>query len=44
MTRFEEIGVDHQYKSTSIQEAITAFEHSCKCCCLKGIHLDCPQM
>lgn len=44
MTRFEEIGVNRQYEANSIQEATKAFEYSCKCCCSKGIHLDCPQM
>lgn len=44
MTRFEEVGVNHQYEANNIKDAIRAFKYSCDCCCSKGMHLDCPSM
>lgn len=41
MTKFEQVGINYQYDATSIREANKAFQHSCDCCCNKGMHLDC---
>lgn len=41
MTKFEQVGINYQYNATSIREANKAFQHSCDCCCHKGMHLDC---
>lgn len=41
MTKFETVGVNYQYDANSIREANKSFEHSCNCCCNKGMHLDC---
>ena len=43
MTKFEQIGVNHQYDSTTPFEANRAFNRSCTICCHKGIHLDCEK-
>ena len=41
MTKFEQIGVNYQYSSETKEAANRSFQHSCDCCCNKGIHLDC---
>ena len=41
MTKFETIGVNYQYAANSKEEANKAFEHSCNCCCNKGMRIDC---
>ena len=41
MTEFEQVGINYQYDATSIREANKSFQHSCDCCCNKGMHLDC---
>lgn len=43
MIKFERIGVNYQYDADSIEEANKSFEHSCECCCTKGIRLDCDR-
>ena len=43
MTKFETIGISHQYDATSIQDANKAFMHSCNCCCAKGMHIECDK-
>lgn len=43
MTKFEQIGINYQYEANSIKEANKAFQHSCDCCCNKGMHLDCDR-
>lgn len=41
MTKFERIGINYQYEANNIKEANKAFQHSCDCCCNKGMRLDC---
>lgn len=41
MTKFEQIGVNRQYNSDSIDEANSTFNNSCTLCCMKGLHIDC---
>lgn len=43
MTKFETIGVNYQYDANNKQEANNAFMHSCKCCCEKGMRLECSR-
>ena len=43
MTKFEQIGVNHQYDAATMAEANKAFARSCDCCCHKGIRIDCDR-
>ena len=43
MTKFETIGVNHQYDANNKYEARKAFMHSCNCCVNKGMCLDCDR-
>ena len=43
MTKFEQIGVNYQYSANDTQEAQKAFEHSCDCCCAKGMRIECDR-
>lgn len=43
MTKFEQIGINHQYEANNIKEANKAFSHSCNCCCNKGMHIECDR-
>ena len=36
MSVFEEIGIDMQHRSTSINQAIRNFNHSCELCTRRG--------
>ena len=41
MTKFETIGVNRQYEAETVREANKAFNHSCDCCCNRGMKIDC---
>ena len=43
MTKFETIGVNHQYDANNKSEARSAFMHSCNCCVSKGMRIDCDR-
>lgn len=43
MTKFEQIGINYQYDAANVEEANKSFMHSCKCCCNKGLHLECDR-
>ena len=43
MTKFERIGINHQYAAINKTEAQKSFSYSCKCCCDKGMRLDCDR-
>ena len=43
MTKFETIGVNRQHDACSEHEARKYFEHSCNCCCAKGMKLNCDK-
>lgn len=43
MTKFEQVGVNYQYEAESKRQANRSFEHSCNCCCQRGMHLDCDR-
>lgn len=41
MTKFEQIGVNYQYEAQTKQEAGRSFRYSCRCCCERGMRIDC---
>lgn len=41
MTKFEQIGCNYQYESDTKEEALHNFQHSCYCCCMKGMRIEC---
>ena len=41
MTKFEQIGINRLYLADTKSQLTSTFNHSCNCCCYKGIHLDC---
>ena len=43
MTKFETVGVNRQFDARNIEEANKSFTNSCKCCCEKGIKLECDR-
>lgn len=43
MSKFEQIGISAQYDAANIHEANKAFTWSCKCCCNKGVRLECDK-
>lgn len=43
MTKFEQIGIGYQVESASKEEALRNFQHSCYCCCMRGMHIECER-
>ena len=43
MTKFEQRGILFQQTSTTKEEALSKFAHSCDVCCSRGIRLDCDR-
>ena len=43
MTKFESVGVQYQYDADSKQQANKSFLYSCKCCCEKGMRIECDR-
>ena len=43
MTKFEQVGINMQYASTTKEIAIKKFARSCECCCNKGMCIDCDR-
>ena len=43
MTKFEQVGVNMQYDSTTKEIAQKRFARSCECCCNKGLHIKCDR-
>lgn len=41
MTKFEQVGINYQYDAATKEQAIRSFNHSCNCCCNKGMRIDC---
>lgn len=41
MTKFETIGVSYQYEAANSYQATKSFQHSCNCCCAKGMKIEC---
>ena len=43
MTKFEEIGVEIQYRAPSKRDANAGFRYSCAVCCTRGMHITCDR-
>ena len=43
MTKFEQVGVNIQYDSTTKEDAIKKFSRSCECCCKRGMQIRCDK-
>lgn len=43
MTKFEQVGINHQYDANSKHDAHRAFARSCHVCCSRGLQLDCDK-
>ena len=43
MTKFEQIGVNYQYSANSVEEAGRSFRYSCRCCCERGMRIECDR-
>lgn len=43
MTKFEQIGINHQYEARNKDEANKSFARSCECCCKKGVRIECDR-
>lgn len=43
MTKFEQIGVGYQYGAQSKEDANRSFAYSCKCCCQRGMRIECDR-
>lgn len=43
MTKFEQVGVNMQYDTTTKEEAKRKFARSCECCCNRGMCIECDR-
>ena len=43
MTKFEQIGVNYQLEARDKAEALRSFRYSCRCCCERGMHIECDR-
>lgn len=43
MTKFEQVGINYQYDAATKEQAIRSFNHSCNCCCRKGMRIKCDR-
>ena len=43
MTKFEQVGINYQYSANSKEDAGRSFRYSCRCCCERGMHIDCDR-
>jgi hypothetical protein len=43
MTKFETVGVNYQYDACNKHEADKSMMYSCKCCCEKGMRIECDR-
>lgn len=43
MTKFEQIGVSYQHDAKSKEDANRSFAYSCKCCCQRGMRIECDR-
>ena len=43
MTKFEQIGINYQCEARTKEEALRAFQHSCYCCCMRGMRIECER-
>ena len=43
MTKFEQVGANYQYLSNTKEEAGRNFRYSCRCCCERGMRIECDR-
>lgn len=43
MTKFEQVGINYQYAAETKEQARRSFDHSCNCCCNRGMRIDCDR-
>lgn len=43
MTKFEQVGSNYQYDAQTKEEADRCFRYSCRCCCHRGMHIECDK-
>lgn len=43
MTKFEQVGVNYQNDAESKEQANRSFRYSCKCCCTRGLRIECDR-
>ena len=43
MTKFEQKGISYQHSALSKEDAIKSFQHSCDCCALRGMRIECDR-
>lgn len=43
MTKFETIGISYQMDAATKKEALRNFNHSCYCCCMRGMRIECDR-
>ena len=43
MTKFEQVGANYQYTANSKEEAGRSFRYSCRCCCERGMRIECDR-
>lgn len=41
MTKFEQVGINYQHDAQTKEQARRSFNHSCNCCCNRGMRIDC---
>jgi hypothetical protein len=43
MTKFEQVGANYQYTANTKEEADRSFRYSCRCCCERGMRIECDR-
>lgn len=43
MTKFEQVGVSLQNEATTKYDARKNFSYSCRCCCNRGMRIECDR-
>ncbi len=43
MTKFEQVGVSFQNEATNKRDAERSFAYSCRCCCERGMRINCDR-
>ena len=43
MTKFEQVGANYQYTANTKEEAGRSFRYSCRCCCERGMRIECDR-
>lgn len=43
MSKFEQVGINYQYEAKTKEEASRSLRYSCRCCCERGMHIECDR-